>query len=42
MLFRSIPAIVRADARQIIDKNGLDAYVFVRYLYLMLEIFFPL
>lgn len=23
-------------------KNGLDAYVFVRFLYLMMEIFLPL
>lgn len=36
-----IPAILRADAKQIIAKNGLDAYVFVRFLWLMVELFFP-
>lgn len=30
------------DARDIIHKNGLDAYVFVRFLWLMCELFFPL
>ncbi|GAA5875622.1 hypothetical protein JCM1840_003281 [Sporobolomyces johnsonii] len=36
-----IPHIIRADAKQIIAKNGLDAYVFVRFLFLMIEIFLP-
>ena len=36
-----IPAIIKADVRQIIYKNGLDAYVFMRFLWLMLELFFP-
>ncbi|KAM0752233.1 DUF221-domain-containing protein [Meredithblackwellia eburnea MCA 4105] len=36
-----IPAILKADATQIISSNGLDAYVFVRFLYLMIEIFLP-
>lgn len=37
-----IPQLVRTPARTILDRNGLDAYVFVRFLFLMLEIFFPL
>jgi calcium permeable stress-gated cation channel len=37
-----IPAILKMDARDIIHKNGLDAYVFVRFLWLMCELFFPL
>jgi hypothetical protein len=37
-----IPAILKMDARDIIQKNGLDAYVFVRFLWLMIEIFLPL
>ncbi|KAM0787652.1 hypothetical protein ACM66B_003716 [Microbotryomycetes sp. NB124-2] len=36
-----IPAILRYDARDIIIKNGLDAYVFVRFLWLMCEMFLP-
>ncbi|KAI5480450.1 AMP deaminase [Pseudohyphozyma bogoriensis] len=40
-LFSWIPAILKADASQIIQKNGLDAYVFVRFLWLMVEIFVP-
>ncbi|ORY39668.1 hypothetical protein BCR35DRAFT_273318, partial [Leucosporidium creatinivorum] len=36
-----IPAILKMDARDIIHKNGLDAYVFVRFLWLMCELFFP-
>ncbi|KAK4056830.1 phosphate metabolism protein 7 [Microbotryomycetes sp. JL221] len=36
-----IPAILRYDARDIITKNGLDAYVFVRFLWLMCEMFLP-
>lgn len=40
-LFGWIPAILFADAAQIVAKNGLDAYCFVRFLYLMLEIFLP-
>ncbi|GAA5918190.1 hypothetical protein JCM1841_005294 [Sporobolomyces salmonicolor] len=36
-----IPHVIRADAKQIIAKNGLDAYVFVRFLFLMIEIFLP-
>lgn len=30
------------DARDIIATNGLDAYVFVRFLWLMIEMFLPL
>lgn len=37
-----IPHIIRTPARTILHKNGLDAYIFVRFLFLMLEIFFPL
>lgn len=37
-----IPYIFKLDAREIIFKNGLDAYVFVRFLWLMCELFFPL
>ena len=37
-----IPHIIRTPARTILQKNGLDAYIFVRFLFLMLEIFFPL
>ncbi|GAA6060530.1 hypothetical protein JCM10212_005611 [Sporobolomyces blumeae] len=36
-----IPFIIRADAKQLIRKAGLDAYVFVRFLFLMMEIFAP-
>lgn len=36
-----IPAVMKADATEIIAKNGLDAYVFVRFLFLMIEIFLP-
>ncbi|GAA5911541.1 uncharacterized protein JCM6883_005788 [Sporobolomyces salmoneus] len=36
-----IPHVIRADAKQLIQKNGLDAYVFVRFLFLMMEIFAP-
>lgn len=36
-----LPAILRTDAKTIIHNTGLDAYMFVRFLYLMLEIFIP-
>lgn len=36
-----IPHIIRTPAKTILQKNGLDAYIFVRFLFLMLEIFFP-
>ncbi|GAA5981751.1 hypothetical protein JCM10908_004590 [Rhodotorula pacifica] len=36
-----IPHIIRTPARTILQRNGLDAYIFVRFLFLMLEIFFP-
>ncbi|POY71826.1 hypothetical protein BMF94_5187 [Rhodotorula taiwanensis] len=36
-----IPQLLRTPARSILERNGLDAYVFVRFLFLMLEIFFP-
>ncbi|BGP15990.1 hypothetical protein JCM10213_005460 [Rhodosporidiobolus nylandii] len=36
-----IPHIIRTPAKEILHKNGLDAYVFVRFLYLMMEIFLP-
>ncbi|KDE07374.1 hypothetical protein MVLG_02415 [Microbotryum lychnidis-dioicae p1A1 Lamole] len=36
-----IPYILKLDSKLIITHNGLDAYVFVRFLYLMMEIFFP-
>lgn len=40
-LFSWIPAILKADSKQIIAKGGLDAYVFVRFLFLMIEMFLP-
>ena len=36
-----IPTIIHADTYQIIANNGLDAYMFVRFLTLMLWIFAP-
>ncbi|GAA5899410.1 hypothetical protein JCM6882_009110 [Rhodosporidiobolus microsporus] len=36
-----IPYVIRTPASTILHKNGLDAYVFVRFLYLMMEIFLP-
>ncbi|GAA6042266.1 hypothetical protein JCM8097_000605 [Rhodosporidiobolus ruineniae] len=36
-----IPYVIRTPARTILERNGLDAYVFVRFLYLMMEIFAP-
>lgn len=36
-----IPVLFRTDPKEILHKNGLDAYCFVRYLYLMIEIFLP-
>ncbi|GAA5869649.1 hypothetical protein JCM8547_005096 [Rhodosporidiobolus lusitaniae] len=36
-----IPYVIRTPATEILHKNGLDAYVFVRFLYLMMEIFLP-
>ncbi|GAA6002377.1 hypothetical protein JCM10207_001089 [Rhodosporidiobolus poonsookiae] len=36
-----IPHILKTDAKEILRKNGLDAYVFVHFLYLMMEIFLP-
>ncbi|GAA5838909.1 hypothetical protein JCM11251_003734 [Rhodosporidiobolus azoricus] len=36
-----IPYVIRTPATTILHKNGLDAYVFVRFLYMMLEIFLP-
>ncbi|SCV74185.1 BQ2448_6617 [Microbotryum intermedium] len=40
-LLNWIPYIFRLDSKRIITQNGLDAYVFVRFLYLMMEIFLP-
>jgi len=37
-----IPHVIRTPAKEIMHKNGLDAYVFVRFLFLMMEIFLPL
>jgi hypothetical protein len=37
-----LPAVLKADSRDIIKKNGLDAYCFVRFLWLMVEMFFPM
>ncbi|BGP55330.1 hypothetical protein JCM8202_002170 [Rhodotorula sphaerocarpa] len=36
-----IPHVFKTPARTILERNGLDAYVFCRFLFLMLEIFFP-
>ncbi|GAA5909988.1 hypothetical protein JCM8208_006407 [Rhodotorula glutinis] len=36
-----IPHVIRTPAKEIMHKNGLDAYVFVRFLFLMMEIFLP-
>ncbi|KAG0148858.1 hypothetical protein CROQUDRAFT_669563 [Cronartium quercuum f. sp. fusiforme G11] len=40
--FGWIPAIIKADPEQIISKNGLDAYCFLRFLRLMGLIFAPI
>lgn len=40
-LFAWLPHIIRMPAEQIIYKNGLDAYQYVRFLWLMVMIFFP-
>jgi hypothetical protein len=40
-LFQWIYTVLKHDSREIIHKNGLDAYVFVHYLKLMLWIFIP-
>ncbi|GAA5978196.1 hypothetical protein JCM11641_001131 [Rhodosporidiobolus odoratus] len=36
-----IPHVIRTPATEILHKNGLDAYVFVRFLFLMMEVFAP-
>ncbi|BGP48047.1 phosphate metabolism protein 7 [Rhodotorula kratochvilovae] len=36
-----IPHVIKTPAKEILHKNGLDAYVFVRFLFLMMEIFLP-
>ncbi|BGP07894.1 phosphate metabolism protein 7 [Rhodotorula toruloides] len=36
-----IPYVIRTPATTILQKNGLDAYIFVRFLFLMMEIFAP-
>lgn len=40
-LWRWAIAIWKADSKDIISKNGLDSYMFLRFLNLMLRIFIP-
>ncbi|KAH8926797.1 DUF221-domain-containing protein [Atractiella rhizophila] len=42
-LLNFFPSLYRTPSRLIIEKNGLDAYMFVRYLFVMgIKIFFPI
>lgn len=41
-IWRWFVTVWKADRTQIIEKNGLDAYMFLQFLYMMLWIFVPI